>query len=54
MKKKFTKKYLVKWQRYHDKEAAWVVAKNMVNAKELVVQFEETRPRGSNKMKRRH
>ena len=31
----------MKWQRYHEKEVAWVAAKDMVNAKELVEHFEE-------------
>ena len=44
----------MKWRGYHEKEAAWVAARDMVNAKELVKHFEETRARGSNKKKRRH
>jgi hypothetical protein len=45
--------YLVKWQGFHEKESTCVVARDMVNAKEIVKPFEETRPRGSNKRKRR-
>ena len=36
---------------YYEKEATWVAAKDMVNAKELVQHFEETMVRGSNKIK---
>jgi hypothetical protein len=46
------KEYLVKWRGYHEKEATWVAAKDMVNAKELVENFEKNR--GSNKKQRRH
>jgi hypothetical protein len=48
------KEYLVKWRGFHEKEATWVAARDMVNAKEIVKRFEETRARGSNKRKRRH
>ena len=44
----------MEWRGYHENEAVWVAATNIVNAKELVKHFEETRARGSNKMKRRH
>lgn len=46
------KEYLVKWRGYHEKEATWVAAKDMVNAKEVVENFEKNR--GSNKKQRRH
>ena len=49
-----TKEYLVKWQGFHEKEATWVAARDMVNTKELVEHFEEGRAKGSNKMKHRH
>ena len=48
------KEYLVKWRGFHEKEATWVAARDMGNAKEIVKRFEETRARGSNKRKRRH
>jgi len=48
------KEYLVKWRGFHEKEATWVAAKDMVNAKEIVERFERTRAKGSNKRKRRH
>ena len=48
------KEYLVKWRGYHEKEATWVAAKDMVHAKEIVERFEKTRARGSNKRKHRH
>ena len=48
------KEYLVKWQGYHEKEATWVAARDMVHAKEIVERFEKTRARGSNKRKHRH
>ena len=43
------KSYLVKWRGYHDKETTWIAAKDMVNTKNLVEYFEETRARGANK-----
>ena len=43
-----------KWRGYHEKEATWVAAKDMVHAKEIVERFEKTRARGSNKRKHRH
>jgi len=46
------KEYLVKWRGYHEKEATWVAAKDMVNAKEVVENFEKNR--GSSKKQRRH
>ena len=46
------KEYLVKWQGYHENEAIWVAAKDMVNAKEVVENFEKNR--GPNKKQRRH
>jgi exonuclease VII small subunit len=46
------KEYLVKWRGYHEKEATWVAAKDMVNAKDVVENFEKNR--GSNKKQRRH
>ena len=49
-----TKEYLMEWRGYHEKEVAWVAAKDMVNAKELVKHFKETTAIGSNKMKSRH
>ena len=48
------KEYLVKWQGYHEKEATWIAANDMVHAKEIVERFEKTRARGSNKRKYRH
>jgi hypothetical protein len=48
------KEYLVKWRGFHEKEATWVAARDMVNAKEIVKRFEKTRARWSNKRKRRH
>ena len=48
------KEYLVKWRGYHEKEATWVAAKDIVLAKEIVERFEKTRARGSNKRKHRH
>ena len=48
------KEYLVKWQRYHEKEATWIAARDIVHAKEIVERLEETRTRGSNKRKHRH
>ena len=48
------KEYLVKWRGFHEKESTWVAAKDMVNAKEVVKRFEETRAKGSNNKKRRH
>jgi len=44
----------VKWLGYNVKEATWIVAKDMVNAKELVEHFDETTVEGSHKTKRRH
>ena len=44
----------MEWQVYHEKEAAWVAAKDTVNANKLVKHFEKSRARGSNKIKRRH
>ena len=43
------KECLVKWRGYNEKEATWVGARDMANAKELVERFEKTRTRGSNK-----
>jgi hypothetical protein len=37
------KEFLVKWQRFHEKKVIWVMAKDMVKAKEIVVCFEKTR-----------
>jgi hypothetical protein len=37
------KEYLVKWRGYHEKEATWVEAKHMVNAKEVVDLYEAQR-----------
>ena len=47
------KEYLVKWRGYHEKEATWVAAKDMLNAKELVDSFEKGRG-SNNKKQRRH
>ena len=41
--KKKGKEYLVKWRGYHEKEATWVGAKDMANAKDVVDQFEQRR-----------
>ena len=49
--KKKGKEYLVKWRGYHEKEATWVNAKDMANAKEVVDRFEQSRQ--SNKKQRR-
>ena len=51
-RKKKGKEYLVKWRGYHEKEATWVAAKDMMNAKEVVERFEAAR--NSNKRQRRH
>ena len=48
------KEYLVEWQSYHEKEATWIAAKDMVHAKEIVEQFEKIRAKGSNKRKHKH
>ena len=48
------KGYLVKWRGYHEKEATWVAAKDMVHTMEIVERFEKTRARGSKKRKHRH
>ena len=45
---------MVKWRGYHEKEATWVAARDMVLAKEIVEHFEKTKARGSNKKKHRH
>jgi hypothetical protein len=50
--KKKDKEYLVKWQGYHEKEAIWVEAKHMINAKEVVDLYETQRQ--SNKQKKTH
>ena len=34
------KEYLVKWRGYHEKEATWVIQKDLENAQELVEKFE--------------
>jgi hypothetical protein len=44
----------MKWRGFHENEATWVAARDMVNAKEIVKRFEETKARESNKRKRRH
>jgi len=44
----------VKWRGYYEKETAWVAARDMVNAKELVEHFDKTTAKGSNKMKHKH
>jgi Chromo (CHRromatin Organisation MOdifier) domain len=41
--KKTGKEYIVKWRGYHEKEATWVGAKDMANAKEVVERFEQSR-----------
>jgi hypothetical protein len=41
--KKKGKEYLVKWRGYHEKEATWVEAKYMANAKEMVERYESQR-----------
>ena len=35
------KEYLVKWRRYHENEGTCVAARDMVNAKEVVENFEK-------------
>ena len=47
------KEYLVKWRGYNEKEATWVAAKDLGNAKEVVERFERDR-NSSNKRQRRH
>jgi hypothetical protein len=41
--KKKGKEYLEKWRGYHEKEATWVEAKYMANAKEMVERYESQR-----------
>ena len=41
--KKKGKEYLVKWWSNHGKEATWVEAKYMANAKEMVERYESQR-----------
>ena len=41
----------MKWQGYHEKETTWVVAKDMLNAKEVVESFKEARARDYSKRK---
>ena len=52
--KRKRKEYLVKWRGYHEKEATWVAAKDMVHAREIVERFEKIKARDSNKRKHRH
>ena len=47
------KQYLVKWRGYHEKEATWIAARDLVNAKEVVERFEKDR-NSNNKRQRRH
>ena len=42
------KEYLVKWRGFHEKETTSVAAKNLVNAKEVVKRFEETKAKCRN------
>jgi hypothetical protein len=37
------KEYLVKWRGYHEKEATWVLAKDMGNARKVIENFERNR-----------
>lgn len=52
--KQIRNKYLVKWRGFHEKEATWVVTRDMMNVKEVVERFEKTRTKGSNKKKHRY
>jgi prenyltransferase beta subunit len=50
--KKEVKEYLIKWQGYYEKQSIWMLGKDMENAKEVIVNFEENM--SSNKRQRRH
>jgi hypothetical protein len=44
----------MKWREFHEKEATWVAAKDMVNAKEIVERFEKIWVKRSNIRKPKH